>query len=42
MLLTANLLLILEDQVDLHYEEKLKILWREPALPPKNSLHLES
>lgn len=39
---TADLLLILEDQVDLYSEEELKILRDELASRPENALELEA
>ena len=40
-LLTSDILLILEDQVDLYSEEELKILRDELASRPENALELE-
>lgn len=39
---TADLLLILEDQVDLYSDEELKILREELASRPENALELEA
>ena len=39
---TADLLLILEDQVDLYSDEELKILRDELASRPENALELEA